>query len=120
MAKRSTPSDKVILDSVFSIPEGAEDQFVHSDDEVDIDTGTEEDVFSYLDSLDLEVEDEIEYETGYDDEDYDEELLETPEDFVIISQTLRRGPGGQQVVDIVIEAEDVDGATHYEIQVTKI
>ena len=65
-----------------------------------------------------EYEDYIEYDDGYDDQD--DLALDTPEDFQIISQTLRRGPGGQQVVDIVIQVEDIAGATNYEIQVTKV
>lgn len=119
MAKRSTPTDRIVIDPAFSIPIGAEDQFVYSDEFVDIDAGSSDDD-SAVDSLELDVFDEIDYESSYDDDLYEEEALEIPEDFVILSQTLRRGPGGQQVIDIVVETEDVEGAVNYEIQVTKL
>lgn len=41
-----------------------------------------------------------------------------PDNISIISQTLRRGRGGKDVVDLVIEVEDVKGATEYEVRVT--
>lgn len=118
MAKRTTPSDKVIIDPLFAIPEGTEDQFEHSEEEVYFSEDITEQEFTYLDSLEIEYADEIDYDEGYDDED--DVALETPETFNIIAQTLRRAPGGQQVVDIVVDVDDVAGATNYEIQVTKI
>ena len=118
MAKRTTPSDKVVIDPLFGIPEGAEDQFVYSEDEYFYDDETYGDLLTEESLLEIEYEDYIEYDDGYDDQD--DLALDTPEDFQIISQTLRRGPGGQQVVDIVIQVEDIAGATNYEIQVTKV
>lgn len=120
MAKRSTPSDKILIDPLFGIPEGAEDQFTLTKDEVD----TED--FVDIDEL---VNDVItpDYQDGseifvYEDnsDDLGGVVLEIPDDYSVISQTLRRAPGGQQVVDIVIETEDIDGALNYEIQVTKL
>lgn len=116
MAKRSTPTDRVVLDSLFNIPEGAEDQFVHSEEDV-YDAEITSDEFTYLDSLDVGYEDELPYDDGTGDED--DFFIEAPTNFTIISQTLRRGPGGYQVVDLVIEVEDVEGAVNYEVQVTK-
>lgn len=85
-----------LIDPLFAIPEGAEDEF------------------EYSDTL-LDIEDEID-ET--DDIGVDEGL-ETPSEFTIISQTIRRGDGNHQFVDVVFEVDDVDGATKYEIKVTK-
>ncbi len=121
MAKRSTPVDKTPIDPLFAVPYGAEDQFVFSRESTDV----EEEVSEYTDGSMadswVEFDDEgnvIEYDDGYDDENAIE--LDTPDNFTIVSQTLRRAPGGQQVVDIVLQAEDVVGAVNYEIQVTKV
>jgi hypothetical protein len=103
MAKRSTSSDKVRIDPIFPIPEGSEDQFVREDMDV-LEGNVESADLSFLADFDDSVE------TG----------LEIPQDFTIVSQTLRRAPGGQQVVDVVIEVPDVIGATNYEIQVAKL
>jgi hypothetical protein len=103
MAKRSTSSDKVRIDPIFPIPEGSEDQFVREDMDV-LEGNVESADLSFLADFDDSVE------IG----------LEIPQDFTIVSQTLRRAPGGQQVVDVVIEVPDVIGATNYEIQVAKL
>lgn len=117
MAKRSTPVSKIVIDELFNIPEGAEDQFVYPDEEVE--------TFAVEDSAQDVLESD--YDVYYEDYEYDDgsgddngEELVSPEDFTIVSQTIRRGPGGQQVVDIVVEVEEVFGATNYEIQVVKI
>jgi hypothetical protein len=111
MAKRSTSSDKVILDPRFSIPDGAEDQFVHDD----------------MESLNLEDQENVEsadlsflteYDDGYDD--LDANALDVPDGFTIVSQVIRRAPGGQQVVDIVVDIPDVSGAVNYDVQVVKM
>lgn len=52
-------------------------------------------------------------------EDVEDGVLEVPGSFDIVSQTVRTGPDGSQVVDIVIDVEDVDGALNYEIRMTK-
>lgn len=113
MAKRSTSSDRIIIDPLFTIPEGAEDQFSTSINEID-EISLESDEFEFYGDENLqdgyEEGDEHENETG---------ALDTPDGYTIVSQTLRRAPGGQQVVDLVIEVNDVAGATNYEVQVTK-
>lgn len=45
--------------------------------------------------------------------------LDTPDAIYIIDQKLRRAPGGQQVVDIVIDVEEIIGALEYEVQIAK-
>lgn len=42
--------------------------------------------------------------------------LSAPSVFYIIDQTLRRGPGGVNTVDVVVYVEDVVGAVEYEVQ----
>lgn len=122
MAKRARPVDKVAIDPIFAIPEGAEDQFVPSRDDFEIDYDSDAVDDGIINGA-LEFEfDFAEEETLYDDGSDDDDPIElmVPEGFVIISQTLRRAPGGQQVVDVVVETDDVPGATHYELRVTKV
>lgn len=53
-----------------------------------------------------------------DDED-PADTLDTPSSFTIVSQQIRTGLDGTQVVDIVIEVEDVPGANSYNVRVSK-
>ena len=53
------------------------------------------------------------------DDDYDDEELGVPGTFTIVSQTVHNAPDGSQVVDVVVEVEDVDGAVKYEVRITK-
>lgn len=83
-----------LIDPIFKVPEGAEDEF------------------EFVERLDPEPEDtEIEDEVA--------DGLETPDSFIIISQKLRRVKGKNAVVDIVFETDEIEGATKYEIKVTK-
>lgn len=41
-----------------------------------------------------------------------------PSNVQIIEQRIRRGQGGKDVVDLIIEVEDMPGATEYEVRVT--
>lgn len=112
MAKRAVATKKTLIDPLFSVPVGSEEEFVYSRE------GADGDIFVLGGEIsDEEFEDDDEFP---DDDDDGEGLLDIPEDFEVISQTLRRAPGGQQVVDVVIEAEEVVGAINYEIQVVKL
>lgn len=51
------------------------------------------------------------------DEDEVGDELDVPGSFTIISQTVRTAPDGNQVIDIVIDVEEVDGAVKYEIRI---
>lgn len=53
------------------------------------------------------------------DEDEIDDELGVPGTFSIISQTVRTAPDGTQVVDIVIDVEEVEGAVKYEVRITK-
>lgn len=123
MAKRSTPSDRILVDPLFSIPEGAEDQFVFSREGTDTNEVLDEfgNALEGADVIDDGFSDTgVEYDFDDGEGDLDGETLEIPNDFKIISQKIRRAPGGQQVVDIIIECEDVEGAAKYEMRVTKV
>lgn len=104
--RRARSYSKTVLDPRFPIPTGAENEFEH-------------DVQITLDEDDISVEyDTNEFVEGDSDAvDVPGNVLDTPESITIVSQKLRRAPGGQNVIDIVIEIGDVDGAVDYEIQI---
>lgn len=68
--------------------------------------------------IDIQTETYEDEESELDEEFVGDELA-VPSTFEIISQTLRTGPDGAQVVDVVVEVEDVPGAVKYEIRITK-
>lgn len=53
------------------------------------------------------------------DEDNNDDELGVPASLSIVSQTVRTGPDGNQVVDIVVDVEEVFGAVNYDIRITK-
>ena len=71
------------------------------DADIDIQTETDEDDNSLLN------EDEIDDELG------------VPGSADIISQTVRTTPAGNQVVDVVLDIDGIDGSVKYEIRITK-
>lgn len=76
-----------------------------------------------VESGENDVELDIQLETLDDegselDENASNDILEPPGSFEILSQTVRTGPDGTQVIDIVIEVEDMPGATDYDVRVT--
>lgn len=54
-----------------------------------------------------------------DDDGEGAEVLPTPQWMQIIDQQVRIAPDGKAVVDVVIELEDVTGATEYDVRITK-
>lgn len=118
MSDRSTPSDKVLVDPLFAIPEGAEDQFAPTRDEVDSVEIVDSEELVDLGLDESQAAQDFNFEESVDDNGGI--TLDIPDEFAVISQTLRRAPGGQQVIDIVIQTEDIEGAVNYEIQVTKV
>lgn len=46
--------------------------------------------------------------------------LRAPSSFSVIEQKVRISPGGQTVVDVIIEIEDVEAIKDYETRITKI
>lgn len=69
-----------------------------------ISLGVEETELEFLDSPSAE------YEAGTGN------LLDTPTDISIKSQTLRFAPDGSIVVDVVVSVGEVKGATNYELR----
>jgi len=109
MAKKAKHPNKLVLDPMFAIPRGAEEDFVYSnvpfsnlDDALDFsDSGINPDEQFLIDTT---------IDGGFG--------LDTPEDFTVVSQTLRRMDDGTYVVDVVLNVTDVAGAIEYESQVT--
>lgn len=54
-----------------------------------------------------------------DDDGEGAEMLPTPQWMNIIDQQVRIAPDGKAVVDVVIELEDITGATEYDVRITK-
>lgn len=113
-------SEKTLIDRVFGIPRGAESEFTYRDETEGNFEGLDyvnlEGIFSEDDTdgaeLVLEEEDEVSEDTV--------DFIETPVEFAVIQQTVRRSPSGMQVVDVLVEVEDIVGAQSYEFQVTKV
>ena len=68
--------------------------------------------------LDVQLESYEDEASDEPDEDVPNDILEPPGSFEIVSQTVRTAPDGRQVVDIVIEVEDMPGASDYEFRIT--
>lgn len=117
MAKRTTQTNRTLIDPAFPIPKGAEDEFVYTETPGDEFYDPEDDSLFYDELVDAG-SDLVEYY----EEDFGEaeDVLDIPDEFTIISQTVRRAPGGYQVIDVVIQTEDIDGAINYEVRVTKL
>lgn len=110
MASKPVIRSKTELDPMFFIPEGVE-ELVYNDEFETTEPSEEEVEVSYSDYSDeYDVEDDNNYYEG----------PATPEIIGVVSQTIRRLPSGQQVVDVVIEVSDVAGAENYEVRVTKV
>lgn len=103
---------KTLIDPIFAIPPGAEDEFIYSDNQPDLD---------YLESVVGSTDAPIDI-SEYIEEDYetDNNTLEVPDEFYVAQQILNRAPGGQQTVDVVVVVEDIFGATNFEAKVTKL
>jgi hypothetical protein len=72
-----------------------------------------------VDAPDEENVDEFELlEDDDSNEDFSNDILDPPSSMEIVSQTVRTAPDGRQVVDIIIDVEDIDGALNYELRVT--
>lgn len=108
MSKRTSPNDKILVDQVFSIPKGAEDSMVRNLTVIALPVPTD------APGVGVSVGPPIEVTT--DSPFY----LQSPDTFSVIDQRLRRAPGGQMLVDIVLQTEDIIGANEYEVQLVKV
>lgn len=50
---------------------------------------------------------------------FENPFLEVPQNITVKSQTIRYTPEGRQVVDVVLEWDEVEGASGYDVRVTK-
>lgn len=95
--------DTTLIDPLFHIPLGAEDEFEFSREYGDPD-------------------DEFNEEYGYvetDSDDNSEDELDVPTTFVVINQHMVRPAAGNDTVDVVAETDSIAGAVKYEIRVVK-
>jgi hypothetical protein len=84
---------------------------------------------AYMPLPDLSDEDLIEVEEIDLEQDFADDFVETldepddapdvPESFTVVDQIVRFAPDGSQVVDVIIEVEDVEGITKYDVRKTK-
>lgn len=115
MASNPAKTNETIVDPAFYIPDGVVEMHYDDSDVIGSDNGfagdDQEDVFVEFDG-DIYIVD--------DDSIDSDEFLEVPDNFTIISQTIRTAPGGTQVIDLVAEVDDVAGDVTYEYRITKV
>jgi len=108
MSNRTLPAAKIPLDPLFQPPLGSEDNFIHTDVVRTVQTVQQNpNALGFGDGSLTPGPTESEF------------YMATPEGLAVIDQKLRRAPGGQQVVDIVVQCLDVVGALEYEVQIVK-
>ncbi len=107
MPKKDTQRGKRIVDRRFKVPAGSESNFVTREQPL----GPGEQFFN--------VPVPIRSAGGGSSTPLPDFYLAAPSVFYIIDQKLRRGPGGFQVVDVVVQVEDVVGALEYEFEIAK-
>jgi len=104
MAEKSAALTTTVVDPMFFIPEGTVD-IVHGENTVQgkgaPKDGTAGGFYSSVDAA-------------------NQTTLPTPFIVGVVEQTLHRGEGGLNLVDITVEVADQDGVTNYELRVTKI
>ncbi|AXH66571.1 hypothetical protein SEA_SPILLED_65 [Streptomyces phage Spilled] len=109
----------VIIDPNFFLPPGVVD--ARYPDEIEVDQEETTDVIDTDDVIDVDSDtlsevDEPE-ETG---EDNETSVLLPPDTVIVVSQTIRVGENGQQVVDVVLEVPDVDESIQIDVRMTKV
>jgi len=109
----------IILDPNFFLPPGVVD--ARYPDEIEVDQEETTDVIDTDDVLDVDSDtlsevDEPE-ETG---EDNETSVLLPPDTVIVVSQTIRAGENGQQVVDVILEVPDVDESIQIDVRMTKV
>ena len=72
------------------------------------------------DGTDEQVPVSVTVEDPYGSGSTDTTTLYPPNSVAVVSQTVRVVSGGTQVVDVVLEVEDVQGAASFEVKVAKV
>lgn len=106
MAEKSVKRVEYALNPMFHIPEET-DEFYYSDEDINTDVDSVEENSLYDGFV-----------GDYDDLDYSDSPG-VPDIIGVVSQTVRTTAAGNQVVDVIIEVEDMDAASNYELRVTK-
>lgn len=106
MGKRAVRTSRRAIDPMFFIPDGV-DELVYEELERSL-TGQEDEFGDNVEIDDIIIIDD-------DNDDDVSDLPDTPTIVGIVSQTIRTAATGNQVVDVVIEVEDIDGL-EYEIR----
>lgn len=108
---RIVKKPEIVVDPNFYVPPGITDVRTQTNEERGaIQPG----------SRGVEGGDGIDIEYTFDNPDLDPAgMLRPPAWMKVISQVVRQGPAGQQVVDVILEVEDVPGADDYQVRVSK-
>ena len=115
MAKRSAVRNGRTLDPMFSLPDGMDDWAYSDKPENDLDAAQE--ALEFVDS-----EDDVDSELAIID-DGDEETHDAPpvpDNFVVLSQTLRRAPDGSHYVDLLFQVDDIPGVVKLDVGYSKV
>lgn len=102
-------ADDIWFDPSIPIPEGIKNTRVK---EKDFDDG---ELMDNAEDIDVQ-EDTPEDDDSILDEDAIDDELGVPGSFTIVSQSTRTLPDGTQLVDIVIDVEEVEGAENYQVR----
>lgn len=105
----------VVIDPNFLLPPGVVDARYPNEEEVD-----QADIDQVTADGDELIVSEIEFlEPVEESEDNDPTILYPPDNLVVVSQTVRMGDNGQQVVDVVLEILDVDASIQVDVRMSK-
>lgn len=110
----NTPVQRPVssLDPMFAIPQGV-DELQYSD------VGDSAGVTDLIDDYTgLPLREDVNAEIVFEDDK--DNSVEVPDILSIINQTIRRSPGGVNVVDLLVEADNLPNISKYEFRVTKI
>jgi hypothetical protein len=103
----------VVIDPNFFLPPGVVDARYPNGTEVD-----QNEVDETTDVEDAPVEIVFD-EPAETDEDNDVTTLYPPDSVIVVSQTIRTGDNGQQVVDVILEVEDVSDSIQVDVRMAK-
>lgn len=102
-------ADEIWFDPSIPIPEGIKNTRVK---EKDFDDG---ELMDNAEDIDIQEDSASDDDSMLDEDSIDDEL-EVPGGFTIVGQTTRTLPDGTQLVDIVIDVEEVEGAENYQVR----
>jgi hypothetical protein len=105
----------IVIDPNFFLPPGVVDARYPNGDETDQAETTDTEITETVDgSVDSPFDESL--ETG---EDNNVSTLFPPDSVIVVSQVIRTGDNGQQVVDVIIEVEDVPTSIQVDVRMAK-